>query len=146
VTYDELQASLAAAQTDLATQIRVRDTASALATSAQGRVRDLSTQLEAYKPSSTDQALLKERDAGKSALIDYLKANPNATEAAAIAQWNTSALTGRPADRQWLLQDPASIRKEYSANLVGMGYVADTTWAAFAAFVVATPKATLMVL
>jgi len=94
--------------------------------------------------STTDQALQRERDAGKAALIDFVKLNPTCTEAQAIAQWKVVALAGRPADRQWLLHDPAALRQEYSANLVAMKYVADATWATFAAFIAATAKDALI--
>lgn len=96
--------------------------------------------------STTDQALQKERDAGKSAMIDYVKAHPTATEDDVVAQWSVAALASRPQLRQWLLHDPRTLRREYSANLYEMGYAPDQTWESFRAFVVATEKATLMTL
>jgi uncharacterized phage infection (PIP) family protein YhgE len=104
--------------------------------------------------STTDQAMQKEREAGKEALIDYIKANPTCTEVDAEAQWRTAALAVRPADRQWLLQDPEALRHEYTANLmhytddsgVVHNYITDATWESFRAFIIATDKAVLLVM
>lgn len=99
-----------------------------------------------FGPKSTvTQACEAERAAGKSATIDYIKANPACTQEDALAAYRTAALATRPAERPWLLCDPASLLSEYMANLVP-DKIAEATWAAFAAFVVATDKDALLAL
>lgn len=90
--------------------------------------------------SSTDQALRIERFAGKAASVDFVKANPESTEEQAVEVYRTAALAARPADRQWLLQDPNTLRKEYTANLVKYGLIPDDTWESWRAWVLATPR------
>lgn len=75
---------------------------------------------------------------------DYVKANPTCVEADAEVAYRTAALAARPADRQWLLVDPGSLRQEYSANLVKLGLIPDTSWASWAAWIVATDRDTIL--
>jgi hypothetical protein len=85
-----------------------------------------------------------ERFAGKEASVDYVKANPECTEVEVTAIYSEAALVARPANRQWLIQDPEALRQEYSANLVAAGYIPDTTWASWRAWILATPKAIIL--
>ena len=92
--------------------------------------------------SAIDQVLRTERFAGKQAAIIFIQANPTCAETDAAAAWTTAALaaTGLPQ----IIVPPASYFILYSANLLSDGLIKDTTWASFAAWVVATPAATIM--
>ena len=92
--------------------------------------------------SSVDQLLRAERFAGKSASVDFIKANPTCAEADAEAAWTTAALaaTGRAA----LLVPVSSYSQVYRENLLKMGLVPDTTWESQRAWIVATDKAVIM--
>ena len=85
--------------------------------------------------SSVDQLLRRERFAGKRASLEYVHANPEATEKESIKAWETAALaeTGLSA----LLQDPAALGALYRANLLASGAVLDTTWEAQRAWILA---------
>ena len=85
--------------------------------------------------SSVDQLLRRERFAGKRASLEHVHANPEATEKEAIKAWETAALaeTGLSA----LLQDPAALGALYRSNLLASGAVADTTWEAQRAWILA---------
>ena len=85
--------------------------------------------------SSVDQLLRRERFAGKRASLDHVHANPEASENEAIKAWETAALaeTGLSV----LLQDPAALGALYRANLLAAGAVADTTWEAQRAWILA---------
>ena len=91
-----------------------------------------------------DNALLAERVAGKLAAIKYIQMNSGCTQADAVAAWAQFAMTGRPADRQWLLQDGNGLLQEFIANAVAAGYIPDNSWATFSAFVAGTPLGVLM--
>jgi hypothetical protein len=92
--------------------------------------------------SSVTALLLAERNAGIQAAASFIQANPTATQAQAITAWTTAALaaTTLPA----LLQDPTQLFGIYALNLHNTGAIPDTTWASFAAWVVATPLATIL--
>ena len=77
----------------------------------------------------------RERFAGKRASLDHVHANPEASEKEAIKAWETAALaeTGLTV----LLQDPAALGALYRANLLAAGAVADTTWEAQRAWILA---------
>ena len=85
--------------------------------------------------SSVDQLLRRERFAGKRASLEHVHANPEAAEKEAIKAWETAAMaeTGLSA----LLQDPAALGALYRANLKASGAVADTTWEAQRAWILA---------
>jgi hypothetical protein len=95
--------------------------------------------------SSVTQSCEAERAAGKAAAIDYIKANPTCTQDDALAAYRRAALATRPADRQWLLCDPANVLREYMVHCVP-AKIAEATWEAFAAFVVTTDKDSLLAL
>ena len=92
--------------------------------------------------SSVDQLLRAERFAGKAASVDFIKANPACAEADAIAAWDAAGLaaTGLPV----LLQDTANLAAVYRVNLVAGGYIAEPTWEAQRAWIVATDTATIL--
>jgi hypothetical protein len=145
MNWKELNDALDAAKAEVAAQESARQAASVKASAAQALAVELQAKLASMTPySSTDEALQEERAAGKSALIDYVKANPQCSEAEVLAQWNSAALLGRPAGRQWILHSAQSLRYEYSANLLAAGYVPDASWESFRAFVVAVDKTALM--
>ena len=85
--------------------------------------------------SSVDQLLRRERFAGKRASLEHVHANPEASEKEAIKAWETAAMaeTGLTV----LLQDPAALGALYRSNLKASGAVADTTWEAQRAWILA---------
>ena len=87
--------------------------------------------------SAVDDRALAERTAGQGAVIDFLKAQPEATVEEAQAAWVEAAHAVRT-DRTLLLHDPAGVLEEYQANS------GTATWEEFRALVVATDKALLM--
>ncbi len=135
-----LASSLSVQASDL--EQRLASAKAQLATLEQGAGPGITDDFGEY--STLEQAMRVERFAGKAACIDYVKANPTCAEADALAAYKTAALAARPADRQWLLIDPSSLRQEYSASLVKLGLIPDTTWASWAAWIVATDKATIL--
>ena len=85
--------------------------------------------------SSVDQLLRRERFAGKRASLEYVHANPEATEKESIKAWETAALA--ETGLLTLLQDPAALGALYRANLKASGAVLDTTWEAQRAWILA---------
>lgn len=92
--------------------------------------------------SSIDLVLRTERFAGKSASVDFIKANPACTEQEALDAWAAAGLaaTGLPG----LIQDHALLGALYRTNLAAQGYTPDATWESQRAWIVATPKAVIM--
>jgi hypothetical protein len=92
--------------------------------------------------SSIDQVLRTERFAGKSACVDFVKANPACTEAEAVAAWSIAgmAATGLPV----LLQDPEALGQVYRANLLAAHLVPDATWESQRSWLNATSKEIIM--
>lgn len=92
--------------------------------------------------SSVDQLLRLERFAGKAASVDFIKANPECTEAEAEEAWELAAIasTGLPA----LVVPVASYAALYRANLVKAGLIPEATWEAQRAWIIATPKDVIM--
>lgn len=119
---DQAVATTAGLQADTAQQI------TAVVASLQG-----SDEVGYY--SSVDQLLRRERFAGKRASLEHVHAHPQAAEAEALDAWRTAALaeTGLSV----LLQDPAALGALYRANLKASGAVADTTWEAQRAWILA---------
>ena len=115
--------ALADAQTALAAQV------------AAGTVRGVS---------SIDDAGWTERQAGKAAVISFVQANPGCSEADAVAAWNAGALAARPAGRQWLLHNTDGLLQEYMANLLAGNLITTATWSAMAAWIAATPAASIL--
>jgi hypothetical protein len=92
--------------------------------------------------SSVDLLLRTERFAGKSAAVDYVKANPECTEAEAIAAWKDAAkaATGLPG----VIQSPAALGALYRQNLMQAGMIRESTWEAQRAWILATPAETVL--
>jgi hypothetical protein len=98
-----------------------------------------------FGPYSTiDQAMQTERYAGKAAAIEYVKANPACTEADAVLAYQAAAIAARPPDRQYLLQMPDGLLREYRELAAQLGLTPDATWESFRALLVATPADELM--
>ncbi len=92
--------------------------------------------------SATDHILRTERFAGKSASIDFVKANPNCNEKQAIKAWTDAALAAT--GRKTLFQDPGELGALYREQLMAAGRTSDTTWEAQRAWIIATPKDDVM--
>ena len=93
--------------------------------------------------STVDQALRAERFLGKAASVDFVKAHPECTEQEAITAWEAACIleaTGLPA----VVQSPAILGQIYRANLLKAGLVPDATWESQRAWILATPKETIM--
>ena len=144
-TIQQLQDTLTAAQSAFTT-------AQSAATAAQQAVYDAQVALDTAVAaglqsgsvgtiSTVTQLLLTERDAGITAAITYIQANPSCALADAVTAWTTAALaaTGLPS----LLQDPNLLCTLYAGNLAKEGALPDTTWTSLAAWIVATPAATI---
>lgn len=90
--------------------------------------------------SVVDNAATAERTAGQIAVAMAIKQSAGAvTQDEALMMWETAALATRPAERQWLLNNPTNVLREYLANLVDRGAIPEATWEAMVAWVVATP-------
>jgi hypothetical protein len=94
--------------------------------------------------STLEQAMRAERFAGKNGAVEFVKANPECSEAEAIAAYEAAAITARPADRQYLVLSAASLLLEYRRNAVALGATQEDTWEDFRTFLVATPLETLI--
>ena len=107
-------------------------------TEAQG-----SSALDAYgKASDITQILLNERQAGKRGAWEAVQADPECSEADAVAAWTAAALaeTGLPT----LTQDPIALAGLYRERLVRAGLATEPTWEAQRAWILATDKDTVM--
>lgn len=138
-----VQAALTADQANQAAQDAVRSARQAL----QQAQEDLAAQVAAGTAravSVIDNAAYAERQAGKAAVITFVKANPGCAQADAVAAWNAGALAARPADRQWLLMNTEGLLQEYGANLHAAGLITDQTWPSIAGWIAATPAAIIM--
>lgn len=92
--------------------------------------------------SSVDQLLRTERFAGKSASVDYIKANPTCLESDAETAWEVSALAAT--GLLDLIVPVASYAALYRANLAAAGMTPDATWESQRAWIIATDKALIM--
>lgn len=110
---------------------------------AQAAMGTLALPLTVGVLSVIDTRAQAERAAGKAAAIAYIKANPTCTEADAITAWVSGAQPTIPAGMVHPLNDPAGLLEAYIANAHAAGATPDTTWASFAAFVVATDQTVL---
>ena len=136
-------AALAADQANLQAQEALRQARQTLA-DAQAALADQVTAGTARAVSVIDNAAYAERQAGKAAVITFVKANPGCAQADAVAAWNAGAMTARPADRQWLLMNTEGLLQEYGANLHAAGLITDQTWPSIAGWIAATPAAVIM--
>jgi hypothetical protein len=92
--------------------------------------------------SSVDQLLRQERFAGKSASVDYIKANPTCAEADAISAWTAAGIAAT--GLQSLIVPAENYAAIYRANLAKAGLTPDTTWESQRSWIVATDKAIIM--
>ena len=136
-------AALAADQANIQAQEALRQARQTLA-DAQAALADQVAAGTARAVSVIDNAAYAERQAGKAAVITYVKANPSCAQSDAVAAWTTGALAARPADRQWLLMSPDGLFGEYSANLLALGLITDASWPTLASWIAATPAAVIM--
>lgn len=89
-----------------------------------------------------DQFLRAERFAGKSASVDFIKANPTCEESEAVAAWEDAAqaVTHLP----MVVVPVASYAFLFRANLVKAGLIPTPTWEAQREWIIATDKALIM--
>lgn len=91
--------------------------------------------------SMIEQGMRAERFPAKEATILYIQSNPLCTEEKALEIYTAAALAARPADRQYLVINPASLLWEYRKNAKQVGILPDDTWETFRAFLLqATPE------
>jgi hypothetical protein len=101
---------------------------------------------DSYGPKSQITQLIEaEREAAKSAAIDYVKANPECTEDAAAQAWDDAALAAHP-DFAHVIQGGAVMIALYRANMLKTNppKLPDDTWESQRAWVLATDKAEIM--
>lgn len=89
------------------------------------------------------QMLETERFAAKSAVIDYVKANPACTAAQAIEQWNAAAVASHP-EFAGVLQSGEAMQALYAGRLAQMALITAATWEAHRGWIIATDKDTIM--
>lgn len=101
--------------------------------------------------STLDQGMRAHRFEGKSASIDFVKLNPTCTQAAAETAWVNAVLAWQTATPSAFVYTAAEVAffagfygRWYRVNLLAMKAVADLTWEAQRAWIVATPKLTIM--
>lgn len=95
------------------------------------------------RKSAITQLIEAEREAAKSAAIDYVKANPECTEDAAGQAWDEAALAAHP-DFAQVIQHGTVMLALYRANMAKANMIPDTTWESQRAWVLATDKAEIM--
>lgn len=97
-----------------------------------------------YGPKSTITQLIEmEREAAKSAAIDFVKANPDCVEWDADQAWDDAALASHP-DFPHVIQPGAVMLTLYRTNMAAAGIIAENTWVAQRAWVLMTDKAKIM--
>jgi hypothetical protein len=121
-------------------QRRYQAKASELAALEAGAGPGLTADFGAY--SAIDQLLRVERFAGKGASVDYIKANPECTEADAVGAWRAGALAATGLDI--VIQDPGALGQVYRRNLRAAGLTQDEAWESQRAWIVATDKTVIM--
>ena len=136
----QAQVAAATALGSITTQLDAAKTALASAQAALGA----STPVTIGTLSIIDQRSQTERAAGKAAAVAYIKANPTCAEAEALAAWNTGATPTLPTGCTLFLNNATGLLEAYIINAHALGATPDTTWASFAAFIVATPETTLL--
>lgn len=135
--------ALAADATNQAAQAQVAAARQALADAHAVLAAQIS-EGKARAVSVIDNAAYAERQAGKAALIDFVKTDQSCSLDAAVVAWTTGALTARPDDRQWMLMSPEGLFQEYAANLKAYGLITDVSWPTLAGWIAVTPAAVIM--
>ena len=136
----QAQVAAATALGSITTQLDAAKTALASAQASLGA----STPVTIGTLSIIDQRSQTERAEGKAAAVVFIKANPTCSEDEAIAAWNAGASPTLPANCTHFLNNAAGLLEAYIINAQALGATPDTTWASFAAFIVATPETTLL--
>ncbi|RYE76623.1 MAG: hypothetical protein EOO80_12620 [Oxalobacteraceae bacterium] len=96
---------------------------------------------EDYGPKSTVTRMIeRERWAAKSAVIDFVKANPACSEEDAAEQWRMAALASHP-DFLAVMQDALVMSQLYRANLLAAKLITEDTWEAHRQWILNNPKA-----
>lgn len=93
--------------------------------------------------SSVDQFLQKEREAAKSAAVDYIKENPSCSEEDAVKVWDDAALASHPGVPV-VAQPGAAMSMIYRMNLIKAGQIVGTDWEAHRGWIVVTDKSKIM--
>lgn len=93
--------------------------------------------------STIAQMLDTERFAAKEAAIDFVKANPDATEDEAMAVWDAAAMAAHPAF-PFVLQSGRAMSELYRANLFARDFITEQDWASHRQFILNTDKAILV--
>lgn len=100
---------------------------------------------DSFGSKSTVTRLLEtEREAAKSACVDFVKANPGCSEVEAANAWDVAALASHP-DVPCVLQPGMAMGTLYRLNLVAGNFISENTWEAQRAWVLSTPKDVIMV-
>jgi hypothetical protein len=93
------------------------------------------------KFSNVEKAAQDERYFGKAATFDWLEGNPTATLEETAAYFEARMLEYRTAaGRPWLLQRGEGLVREWMANALARGLVADDTWDTFVRFLLGLGK------
>jgi hypothetical protein len=97
-----------------------------------------------YGPKSkVTQMVEAEREAAKTAVVDFVKANPQCSEDDAAVIWNHAALASHP-NFPLVLQDAHTFASLYRANLIAVGQIKGDSWEEQRDWIVATPKDTIL--
>lgn len=86
------------------------------------------------------QLIEQERFAAKSAVIDFVQANPACSEEEAAEQWRAAALASHP-DFPDVIQDALVMSRLYRANLLKAALITDDSWEAHRQWILTNPKA-----
>ena len=92
--------------------------------------------------SIVDTLLRQERFAGKSAAVDFIKANPTCTEEEAEETWAVAAKLATGRDTLMVPVHRYSVL--YQENLFAAGYTTEASYETQRAWIIATPKETIM--
>lgn len=93
--------------------------------------------------SSVTRALEAEREAAKSACIDFVKVNPTCTEEQALTAWDEGAVFSHP-EFAGVYQSGLALSQFYRQRLLAAGLITDATWEQHRDWIAATPKDTIM--
>lgn len=122
-------------------QVSLSDAQSQLATLEAGAGPGVTAD---YGPKSVITQLVEsEREAAKSAAIDYVKANQTCAEADAAKAWDDAALASHT-DFTMVIQTGAVMLPLYRANMAKAAVIPDSTWESQRTWVINTDKAAIM--
>jgi hypothetical protein len=92
---------------------------------------------------SVDNFATEERTVGQGAAVDFIQANPECSEAEAVAAWLDGVAAWLP-EGQLPTHSPQGLLNLYIRNLMAWGKLGEPTWDSFRAFVAITPKDVLL--